>query len=143
MAYHLSVFLVENKPGKLEKITRVLDENKINLRAMSLASAGDFGVVKLLVDNPDKAYEELKKQNFTVTKREIIAVEIDNVPGALHIMISKFSQNNINLEDCYGFLLGDGKTAAIILEIENKTGIGDILKNLGINVLDKDKIYSY
>jgi len=134
---------VENKPGKLEKITKVLDDNKINLRAMSLASAGDFGVVKLLVNDPDKAYDELKKQNFTVTKRKITAVEIDNVPGALHNIISKFSQSNINVEDCYGFLLGDGKTAAIILEIENRPDIEDIFKNFGLNVLDKDKIYNY
>ncbi|AKL97432.1 hypothetical protein [Endomicrobium proavitum] len=143
MSYHLSVLMVDNQPGKLEKITRVLDDNKINLRAMSLASSGNFGVVKLLVDSPDKAYGELKKQNLTVTKRKITAVEIDNVPGALHKIISKLSHNKINIEDCYGFLLKDGKTAAIVLEIENSPEVEEIMKTLGLNILQEDKLYNY
>ena len=143
MAYHLSVLLVENKPGKLEKITRVLDENKINLRAMSLASTGNFAIVKLLTDKPELAYEELKKQNFTVSKRKITVVEIPNAAGALHKIIAKLSSKNVNLEDCYGFLLGDGKTAAIVLEIENYPQTHEELKNLGLNILSEDKIYNY
>jgi hypothetical protein len=142
MPYHLSVFLVDNKPGKLEKITKVLDEKKINLRAMSLASTGDFGVVKLLVDNPGEAFEELKKQNLTVTKRKVTAVEIENVPGALHKIIGKVSQNGINIEDCYGFLLSGGKTAAIVLEIENSPEVEGIIKTLGLNILDENKLYN-
>ena len=142
MAFHLSVFL-ENNPGKLEKVTKVLADNKINLRAMSLASSGNFGVVKLLVDNPEKAFEELKKQKITVTKRKITAAVIDNVPGAFHDLLSKLSVNGINIEDCYGFLLSDGKTAAIILEVENHPGAEKILKGIGVNVLEEDKIYNY
>ena len=143
MAYHLSVFLVDNNPGKLEKITRTLAENKINLRAMSLASTGDFGVIKLLVDNPEKAFDSLKKQNLTVSKRKITAVEVENAPGALHNIISKLSQNSINIEDCYGFLLNDGKTAAIVLEVETSPQAEENIKNIGLNVLDENKLYNY
>ncbi|MCL2334967.1 MAG: hypothetical protein FWC57_02765 [Endomicrobia bacterium] len=142
MTFHLSVFL-ENKPGKLEKITKVLADSKINLRALSLASAGNFGVVKLLVDDPHKAFDELKKQNITVTKRKIAAAVIDNVPGAFHNLLQKLSANNINVEDCYGFLLSDGKTAAMVLETENQPDGESVFEKIGIDVLKEDRIYKY
>ncbi|MCL2143878.1 MAG: hypothetical protein FWH43_00055 [Endomicrobia bacterium] len=140
MPFHLSVFL-ENKPGRLEKIMKVLAENKINLRAMSLASAGNFGVVKLLVNDPQKAYDELKKQKITVTERKIAAAVLENVPGAFYDLLQKLSAKGMNIEDCYGFLLNDGKTAAMILEIENHPDAEVVLKEIGVNVLDEDKIY--
>jgi len=140
MTFHLSVFL-ENKPGKLEKITKVLADNKINLRAFSLASSGDFGVVKLLVDDPQRAFDELKKQNITVTKRKIAAAVIDNVPGAFHNLLQRLSANGINIEDCYGFLLNDGKTAAMVLEMENRPDGENTLAKIGVKVLKEDEIY--
>ncbi len=142
MAFHLSVFL-ENKPGKLEKITKVLADNRINLRAMSLASAGNFGVVKLLVDNPQTAFDELKKQKITVTKRKITAAVVENVPGAFHDLLKRLAVNGINIEDCYGFLLNDGKTAAIVLEVENMPDAENVMKKIGMDVLDEGKIYNY
>lgn len=142
MPFHLSVFL-ENKPGRLEKIMKVLAENKINLRAMSLASAGNFGVVKLLVDDPQKAFDELKKQKITVTKRKIAAVVIENIPGAFYELLKKLADKGMNIEDCYGFLLNDGKTAAMVLEIENQPDAGKVLKEIDVNVLEEDKIYNY
>jgi ACT domain-containing protein len=142
MAFHLSVFL-ENKPGRLEKIMKVLSENSINLRAMSLASSGDFGVTKLLVNDPSKAFDELKKQKITVTKRKIAAVIIENVPGSFYELLKKLSEKGMNIEDCYGFLLNDGKTAVMVLEVENQPEAGTIMKDLGLNVLEDDKIYNY
>lgn len=139
MIYHLSVFL-ENNPGKLEKITKILADNSINLRAMSLASTGDFGVMKLLVDNPDKAYDVLKQNKLAVTKRQIVAVVVDNVSGSFNILLSKLTSKNVNIEDCYGFLLGDGKTAAIVLETEAEN-IEQILKDMNFDILSADKIY--
>lgn len=142
MAYHLSVFL-ENNPGKLEKITKILADNNVNLRAMSLASSGDFGVMKLLVDNPDKAFDVLKQNKLTVTKREITAVVVDNVPGSFNRLLNKLSSNNINIEDCYGFLLSDGKTAAIVLETGNYPSVNKLLSDMNFNVLTAEKIYNY
>jgi len=139
MIYHLSVFL-ENNPGKLEKITKILADNNINLRAMSLASTGDFGVMKLLVDNPDKAYDVLKQNKLAVTKRQIVAVVVDNVSGSFNVLLNKLTVKNVNIEDCYGFLLGDGKTAAIVLETETEN-IEQILKDMNFDVLSADKIY--
>ena len=70
MAYHLSIFVV-NEPGKLEKITRVLTERGLNIRAISMASTGEFGVVRVLVNDPDQGLAALKENRFTVTKRAV------------------------------------------------------------------------
>lgn len=141
MVYHLSVFL-ENNPGKLQKITKILSDNDINLRAMSLASSGEFGVMKLLVDDPEKAYKILKENKLTVTKRQILAVVIDNLPGSFNNLLNKLSQSNINIEDCYGFLLSDGKTAAIVLEIKDQNA-AQLITEMGFNVLTAEKTYKY
>ena len=142
MAYHISVFL-ENNPGKLEKITTILSDNGINLRAMSLASSGDFGVMKLLVDDPDKAFDVLRDNKIAVTKRQIIGVVVDNVPGSFNKLLLTLSSNKINIEDCYGFLLSNGTTAAIVLEIENYPDTAKFLSDKGFDVLNSEKIYKY
>ena len=142
MAYHISVFL-ENNPGKLEKITTILSENNINLRAMSLASSGDFGVMKLLVNDPDKAFDVLKENKIAVTKRQIIGVVVDNVPGSFNKLLLTLASNKINIEDCYGFLLSNGTTAAIVLEIENYPDTAKLLCDKGFDVLSSEKIYKY
>ena len=142
MAYHISVFL-ENNPGKLEKITTILSDNNINLRAMSLASSGDFGVMKLLVDDPDKAFDVLKESKIAVTKRQIIGVVVDNVPGSFNKLLLTLASNKINIEDCYGFLLSNGTTAAIVLEIENYPDTAKLLCDKGFDVLSSEKIYKY
>jgi hypothetical protein len=141
MAYHLSIF-VENKPGKLEKITKVLSDNQINLRAISVASSGDFGVVKVLVNDPDKAYAALKAERITVSKRKIIIAVIDDRPGGLHNLLVTLSSNHINIEDCYGFVLEDKKTAAIVLEVEKYPEAEKILSKVNIKVLGDEQIYS-
>ncbi|MDD3065820.1 MAG: ACT domain-containing protein [Endomicrobiaceae bacterium] len=141
MLYHLSVFLV-NSPGKLEKITKILADNNINLRAMSLASSGDFGVMKLLVNDPDKAFEVLKQSQLTVTKRHIIAVVVDNQPGSFNKLLNQLAKKGINIEDCYGFLLSNAKTAAIILEIENQPDAQKVLSEIGCKILTEDQLYN-
>ena len=142
MAYHISLYL-ENNPGKLEKIKTILSENNINLRAMSLSSSGDFGVMKLLVDDPDKAFDVLKENKIAVTKRQIIGVVVDNVPGSFNKLLLTLASNKINIEDCYGFLLSNGTTAAIVLEIENYPDTAKLLCDKGFDVLSSEKIYKY
>ncbi len=139
MLYHISVFL-ENTPGKLAKITQVLSDNNINLRAMSLANSGEFGVMKLLVDNPNKAFDTLKQNKIAVSKRQIVAVVVDNIPGSFNNLLKILSYNKINIEDCYGFLLSDNKTAAIVLEIEDENAEQKLI-DLKLNVLSEDKVY--
>jgi hypothetical protein len=104
MAYHLSVFMV-NEPGKLEKITRALTEKGLNIRAISMASTGEFGVVRVLVNDPDRGLEVLKEGRFTVTRRRILVALIDDRPGAMHELLVSLASAGVNVEDCYGFVI--------------------------------------
>ena len=112
MAYHLSVFVV-NEPGKLEKITRVLCDRGLNIRAVSMASTGEFGVVRVLVNDPEKGFDALKEARFTVTRRKILVAEINDRPGAMHDLLVTLAAAKVNVEDCYGFVIEEGKRAAI------------------------------
>ena len=117
MAYHLSIFM-ENRPGKLERITKILADHAVNIRAVSLASAGEFGVAKFLVDKGETAYNALQEQNITVSKRRILIILLPDKPGAMHDLLQVLAENEINLEDCYGFVIERGKQAALVIEAE-------------------------
>jgi hypothetical protein len=140
MAYHLSVFMV-NEPGKLEKVTRVLSEAGLDIRAFSLASAGEFGVMRVLVNDPDRGFAALKENRFTVTKRRILVALIDDRPGALHNLLVTLSSNHVNVEDSYGFVIEEHKRAAIVFEVEKFPESEKALASSGISLVSDRDIY--
>lgn len=140
MAFHLSIFVV-NEPGKLEKITRVLADAGLNIRAVSMASTGEFGVVRVLVNDPDKGLEALKESRFTVAKRKIMVAQIDDQPGAMHRLLVTLSSARVNVEDCYGFVIEEGKKAAIVFEVEKFPEAESALAGTGIHLVSDAEIY--
>jgi hypothetical protein len=140
MAYHLSVFVV-NEPGKLEKITRVLSEKGLNIRAISMGSAGEFGVVRVLVNDPDAGLAALKENRFTVTKRRILVALIEDRPGAMHDLLVSLAGARVNVEDCYGFVIEEGKRAAIVFEVEKFPEAERALQGSGIHLISDAEIY--
>jgi hypothetical protein len=141
VAQHLSIF-VENKPGKIEAMTKVLADNHINLMGIAIASKGESGIIKLLPDDTEKAYDVLKRHNFTVHRRNVAVIIVDDKPGSLHTVLTLLSTNNINIEDCYGFVLADKKRAAIVLEIPEYGKAEKVLKQHRINILGNEDIHS-
>jgi hypothetical protein len=139
MAFHLSIF-VQNKPGQLEKITKILADNQINLKAFSMASAGDFGVVKVIVNDLEKGYQLLKQENITVSKRKIIIAKVPDQPGGLYNLLALFSSNKINIEDCYGFVIENRREAAIVVEVEKYPLAEEILGSHGVTVLSEQDL---
>jgi hypothetical protein len=140
MAYHLSVFVV-NEPGKLEKITRVLSEKGLNIRAVSMASTGEFGVVRVLVNDPDAGLAALKENRFTATKRRILVALIDDQPGAMHRLLVTLAACELNVEDCYGFVIEEGKKAAIVFEVEKFPEAEQALASTQIRLISDQEIY--
>jgi hypothetical protein len=140
MAWHLSIFVV-NEPGKLEKITAVLSEAGGNIRALSMASTGEFGVVRVLVSDPDRGLEALKAHTFTVTKRRIMVAQIEDAPGAMHGLLTTLSAAHINVEDCYGFVIEEGKRAAIVFEVEKFPEAERAIAGTGIHLVSDSEIY--
>ena len=96
MAHQLSIF-VENKPGKFERITKLLADNNLNVRGFSVASSGEFGILKIIVDKPDIAFKILKENHITVSIKNILAVRIDDKSGSLNGLLNILLNNNMTI----------------------------------------------
>jgi hypothetical protein len=141
MGVQLAVFL-ENKPGKLEAITKLLAEAGINIRGISMASEGEFGVLKMLVSDPGKAHQVLKAHHFTISERDVVVAIIADRPGALHDLLLTLASQNINIEDCYGIVLEEGGKAAIVLDTEQFPEAAKVLQDNQIWLLSDGELYS-
>ena len=102
MAKQIRVF-VDNKPGRLEKVTGVLAAKNINIRTMLISDRGEFGVVKFLVDKPEAGIAALKDAGFAAAIKEVIAIRLEDKVGRLHEMIEFLSSRGVNISDGYGF----------------------------------------
>ncbi|MGQ9473514.1 MAG: ACT domain-containing protein [Candidatus Caldatribacteriaceae bacterium] len=142
MAHQVSVF-AENKPGRIEKITRILTQEKINIRAITISSANGFGVIKMLVDNPQKAYETLKLQGIPTYLQEVIAVVMEDKPGSLHTVAQVLTENEMNIEDAYGFVVKSGEKAVLVIQVENQPRAQSILERSGFQLLSDEEIYQF
>ncbi|MEA3485387.1 MAG: ACT domain-containing protein [Candidatus Aerophobetes bacterium] len=136
----ISVF-AENKPGKIERITEVLTGEKTNIRAITIASNNGYGVIKLLVDNPEKAFQALKDKGLSAALNHVLAVEIEDRPGGLHKVAQVIKKHKINVEDAYGFVIESGKRAVLILEVKDIEGAENTLLSENIHLLNEKDLY--
>lgn len=136
----ISIF-VENKQGRLSAITNILKENNIDIRALSIADTKDFGILRLIVDNPAKAYEALKDEECTVTITDVIGIGLEDKPGGLSDAMEILDKNHINVEYMYAFISESVDTAFVILRVEdNDKAIGVLTRN-NIRVLNSSEIH--
>jgi hypothetical protein len=119
-----------------------LAENEINIRGLSLADTSDFGVLRLIVDDNEKAHRVLKNNGFAVGKTEVVAVEVADRPGGLHASLSLFQQAGINVEYMYAFVRQSGENAIMIFRLDNIEKGLRILKANGIDVIAGERIDS-
>jgi hypothetical protein len=140
MAHQISVF-AENKPGRIEKITRILAQESINIRAITISSANGFGVIKILVNNPQRAYEVLRTQGIPTYLQEVIAVVMEDKPGSLHNVARVLAENGVNIEDAYGFVVKSGEKAVLVIQVENQPRAQSVLERSGFQLLSDEEIY--
>ncbi len=141
IAHQVSVFL-ENKPGRLEKITAVLKHQKINIRAMTLStSTAGWGILNLLVDQPEAARRVLSDEGHPAALREIVVVRMSDAPGALHDMLLLLAQAGLNIQNAYGTVLGDRRTAILVIDVEDTDSARQLLSEAGIETLSAEQIY--
>ncbi len=126
----VSVF-VENKPGRLASVTEVLFKAGINLRAFAIAEAGDFGIIRMIVDRPEEAYRALKDAGFTVAINDVIGVEVKDEPGSLYRIAKALGDENVNIEYVYAFTFG-GEKALIILRVDDMDKAIEVLEREGV-----------
>jgi hypothetical protein len=138
----ISVFL-ENKPGSLEHATRALKENNINIRTLSLAETADFGILRLIVNDVEKANKVLKDNGFRVSKTPVVAVEVPDTPGGLHSIMEVVSKEAINVEYLYAFVEKSGQNAVIIFRFDNPEKAIEVLVKNKFTVIPGDKLYDF
>lgn len=135
--YQVSVF-VENKSGRLADITEVLSKNNINLRALSIADTTDFGILRLIVDNPKATELILAENGFTATLTKVIGVRVPDTPGGLSVVLRLLSDGNVGLEYMYAFIGKEDERASVILRVDNDEKAEQILSSKGIDLISGD-----
>jgi hypothetical protein len=137
----ISIF-IENKSGRLAEITRILGEAGINIRALSLADTTDFGILRLIVNDCAKANTVLKEAGFTVSKTEVVAVEVPDRPGGLSAILQALDREAINVEYMYAFVERCGGNAVIIFRFDETDKAIAALKGQNFNMLEGSRLYA-
>jgi len=135
----ISVFL-ENKVGRIMEITEILGAHNINIRALSLADTSDFGILRMIVNNIEKAIEVLKEKDIIVKESYVVAVEVLDKPGGLAAVLKILGNENINVEYMYAFFEQPQDKALLIFRFENPDEAVSVLMKNGINVAGEQKL---
>lgn len=136
----ISIF-IENKKGSLAELTRFIAASNINLLALSIADTQDFGIVRIITDNPDSAREILKNEGYTVTATSVIAVSIDDTPGSMASVLEVLNDSDITVEYTYAFMSSAPGKAYVIFRVDNNDKAKLALSGKGINVLSQNDIF--
>lgn len=140
MAEQVSVF-IENKPGRLNAITDVLREHRIDIRAMTIADHRDYGVAKLLVNDSHTAQRALVERGFAAALKPVLAVVIEDRPGGLHELLEILAQHQINVLDAYGFVGEPHRWAVWCMEVADLAEAARLVAARGLRVLDDGELY--
>ncbi len=136
MVKQMAVFM-ENRKGRISQLTGVLKANGIDIVTLSIADTKDFGILRCITRDNERAEKLLRDAGFTVTATELIGVEVPDEPGRLNEVLELLDRNNINVEYLYSFArLSDG-SGIILFKVENEKLALDILTKNGIKVLDE------
>ncbi|MGA7744531.1 MAG: ACT domain-containing protein [Polyangia bacterium] len=137
----ITVFL-ENQSGRLADVASILAAAGVNIRALSLADSADFGILRLIVNDTDKATQVLKAQGFTVAKTEVVGVQVPDRPGGLAEILNAMKGKQVNVEYMYAFVHKSAVDATIIFRFDDlEKGIA-CLQQAGIKILQGQDLYS-
>ncbi len=137
----IAVFL-ENKSGRLAEITAKLAAENINIRALTVADTADFGILRLIVDNVEKAKATLKASGFTVGITNVIAVEVADKTGGLAEVLQTIEKEKLNVEYMYAFVNKSGENAVLIFRFEEMDKAIESLQRTGYTILSGKEISS-
>ncbi|MBQ6145395.1 MAG: acetolactate synthase [Clostridia bacterium] len=135
----LSVFL-ENRPGKLFELTKLLAERRIDMRALSIAETTDFGIARIIVDDADKAARVLQEEQFIAQFSDVLAFAVPDEPGGLHNLLGEFNAAQVNIEYMYAFLGGEPGRAYMIFRVTDTAASEKKLTERGLRSLSLSEI---
>ena len=136
----LSVFL-ENKPGQLNTPVQALADAGINIVTLSLADTKQFGILRLLVRDWEKAQQVLEEAECVVNVTDVVAVDVPDRPGGLAKVLSIVQDAGINVEYMYAFTSRVGDRAVLVFRFEDPDRAIEVLENAGMDVVDKVELY--
>ena len=136
----ISIFL-PNKKGSLAQLTDILTQHNIDIRAIAVFDTTEFGILRVVVDNPDKTVEILKNEGIVAKVSKVLAVECEDKPGALNEIFDILRDHDINIEYIYSFVMRKTEMPYIVLKLNDQERAAEILTAKGINVVNKDEIY--
>lgn len=128
----ISIF-VENRHGRLAEITDILGKNNISIHAVSIADTTDFGILRIIVDNPDNVVELLAENNITASMTSVLSVGLEDKPGGLAAVLNVLAKNDITVDYMYAYISRTDDRAFVILRVEKEEEAVEILKNAGFN----------
>ncbi len=135
----LSVFL-ENRPGKLFELTELLAQNQVDMRALSIAEATDFGIARIIVNDADRCALALREGQFIAQFSDVLAFAVPDEPGGLHNLLSEFNAARVNIEYMYAFLSGEKGRAYMIFRVTDTARAEKALAERGLQSLDLEEI---
>ena len=135
----ISVFL-ENRPGQLAEYTRLLEEYRIDMRALSIAETQDFGILRLIVDDPYKTVNVAKDAGYVCAVTPVLAVEISDKPGSLVKMLTALGESGINVEYTYAFITRKKVVAYIVFRVNDPEKASGVLVRNKIRPLAQDDL---
>ena len=137
MAVKQVTVFIANKEGRIEKVTEVLKENAINISSLSLAESVDFGLLRLIVSDPQAAIDCLKEAGLSAKLSNVVAVRISNAAGSLHDLLTALKEFNIE----YMYVLSTSDTASMIMKIRDIEAAEKLLAEEGFEVLKPEEVY--
>lgn len=138
----ISIF-IENRSGRMAQIASALGEVNVNIRAMSLADTSDFGILRLIVNDVEKAVGVLKNKGFTVRISQVVAVEIKDQPGELGQFLTMLEKAGLNVEYMYAFVQKSGEHAVVIFRFDDLDRAIDVIQGVGSAVLSREKLINF
>jgi hypothetical protein len=137
-ATNLIAVFVENKPGQTARITKIIADAGVDIRWVTIANSGSFGVMKFLVDKRDEAVQSLRQKGLMVSLLEVLAIEAPNQPGSLQAVADLLGRNNINLDNCSGFVANN--RAILVMEIHELAQARAVLEKNGLRLLTQEEM---
>ena len=138
----ISVF-VENRPGTLASVLEVLKEHEVNIRALSVADTADFGILRLIVNDPDKVKLFLSAAGFTVKSNPVLTITVEDDPGGLLRQVNRISAVGINIEYMYAFATGESKTARVVLKVDDLDKAAQVIGGEAPKATDSQKAANF
>lgn len=140
MIKQISVF-VENKKGRLSSLTRAIADSGIDIKALSIADTAKFGILRMIVKDPDHALKVIKEANFTASVTEVIGIEVADKPGGLADVLEAVKENDIAVEYIYSFVSSNATdNAFIIFKVDEPEKAASLLANSGLKLITQDMI---